>query len=555
MRGGSAPALPTGGAGRRPFSSSFCKMNASTGVRTQAESFTAGMSGRCGLRNAHQDGRCGERSWPRAISRPHRSTGGSFPHRPAAAALCPAASSDRRSARSRGTAGSRRFCREPRPDRVCRLSEWRRSAAGRDRTFAPVHDRPRNSSARIFCARASMAAAVAPARSRGKARENQTVAHAPSRISIPRIILCYPRPSSRRRRILILEEHDAKLMALLLAAACCAQAGAAIRCGGLRRYLRRSDRGHRGREAGRAGRAARAGAARGRHAHRRPGPDRYGPPGERHRRSLARILRASRQTLRRADLVAVRAQRRRADPERLAERSRRPGDASISGSPPPTNAAGRIVRLRTTSGDEFEASVFHRQQLRRRPDESRRRLVRGRPRLAFALRRVSGGQAGLPAGQPSTPRGRSGARRATESCSRTSCRRRRSRTPERAAASSSRTVSASVSPEIRRTVCRFRAPKATTRRDSNWRARTSKALGDSARLADFMGISLLPNDKTDINSGGAVSTNLPGASWEYPEASYERRQRDLARASDVGAGAALFPRQRSGRPASASARR
>jgi hypothetical protein len=51
-----------------------------------------------------------------------------------------------------------------------------------------------------------------------------------------------------------------------------------------------------------------------------------------------------------------------------------------------------------------------------------------------------------------------------------------------------------------------------------------KALGDSARLRDFMGISVLPNDKTDINSGGAVSTNLPGASWEYPDASYERRR-------------------------------
>jgi FAD-dependent oxidoreductase family protein len=50
------------------------------------------------------------------------------------------------------------------------------------------------------------------------------------------------------------------------------------------------------------------------------------------------------------------------------------------------------------------------------------------------------------------------------------------------------------------------------------------ALGESARLNDFLGISVLPNDKTDINSGGAVSTNLPGASWEYPDASYERRQ-------------------------------
>ena len=51
-----------------------------------------------------------------------------------------------------------------------------------------------------------------------------------------------------------------------------------------------------------------------------------------------------------------------------------------------------------------------------------------------------------------------------------------------------------------------------------------KVLGNSAKLADFMGISLLPNDKTDINSGGAVSTNLPGANWDYPEASYERRR-------------------------------
>jgi hypothetical protein len=51
-----------------------------------------------------------------------------------------------------------------------------------------------------------------------------------------------------------------------------------------------------------------------------------------------------------------------------------------------------------------------------------------------------------------------------------------------------------------------------------------KALGDSVQLRDFMGISVLPNNKTDINSGGGVSTNLPGASWEYPEASYQRRR-------------------------------
>jgi hypothetical protein len=50
-----------------------------------------------------------------------------------------------------------------------------------------------------------------------------------------------------------------------------------------------------------------------------------------------------------------------------------------------------------------------------------------------------------------------------------------------------------------------------------------KALGDAARLGDFLGISQMPHSKTDINAT-VVSTNLPGASWEYPEASYKRRQ-------------------------------
>lgn len=49
-------------------------------------------------------------------------------------------------------------------------------------------------------------------------------------------------------------------------------------------------------------------------------------------------------------------------------------------------------------------------------------------------------------------------------------------------------------------------------------------LGDSVTLKDFLGISVLPNDKTDINSTGAVSTDLPGASWDYPEADPARRQ-------------------------------
>ena len=43
-------------------------------------------------------------------------------------------------------------------------------------------------------------------------------------------------------------------------------------------------------------------------------------------------------------------------------------------------------------------------------------------------------------------------------------------------------------------------------------------------LRDFLGVSAIPNDKADINSTGPVSTDLLGASWEYPEASYGRRK-------------------------------
>ncbi len=43
-------------------------------------------------------------------------------------------------------------------------------------------------------------------------------------------------------------------------------------------------------------------------------------------------------------------------------------------------------------------------------------------------------------------------------------------------------------------------------------------------LKDFLGIIPIPNGKTDVNSTGPVSTDLLGASWEYPEATYARRQ-------------------------------
>jgi hypothetical protein len=52
------------------------------------------------------------------------------------------------------------------------------------------------------------------------------------------------------------------------------------------------------------------------------------------------------------------------------------------------------------------------------------------------------------------------------------------------------------------------------------------AAGPEFAPSDLMSLhGRLPNGKTDVNSVGAISTNLPdGSSWEYPEASFERRQ-------------------------------
>jgi len=44
------------------------------------------------------------------------------------------------------------------------------------------------------------------------------------------------------------------------------------------------------------------------------------------------------------------------------------------------------------------------------------------------------------------------------------------------------------------------------------------------RVPNPLGISMMPNGKTDINSSGAVATNLLSASWDYPEADYRGRQ-------------------------------
>ncbi len=43
-------------------------------------------------------------------------------------------------------------------------------------------------------------------------------------------------------------------------------------------------------------------------------------------------------------------------------------------------------------------------------------------------------------------------------------------------------------------------------------------------LEDFLGLVRIPNGKADVNSTGPISTDMLGASWEYPEASYGRRK-------------------------------
>ena len=50
------------------------------------------------------------------------------------------------------------------------------------------------------------------------------------------------------------------------------------------------------------------------------------------------------------------------------------------------------------------------------------------------------------------------------------------------------------------------------------------AAGTSISLSTFMAISAMPNGKTDINNGGAISTDFMGESAGYPEADYATRE-------------------------------
>lgn len=50
------------------------------------------------------------------------------------------------------------------------------------------------------------------------------------------------------------------------------------------------------------------------------------------------------------------------------------------------------------------------------------------------------------------------------------------------------------------------------------------AAGEKPALSQFWNPIAMPNRKTDINNNGAFSTDFLGASWDYPEAGYERRR-------------------------------
>ena len=51
----------------------------------------------------------------------------------------------------------------------------------------------------------------------------------------------------------------------------------------------------------------------------------------------------------------------------------------------------------------------------------------------------------------------------------------------------------------------------------------TKQKGRPLRMRDFMIMSVMPNQKSDMNNYGPFSTDYIGKSWDYPEASYSRR--------------------------------
>ncbi len=60
------------------------------------------------------------------------------------------------------------------------------------------------------------------------------------------------------------------------------------------------------------------------------------------------------------------------------------------------------------------------------------------------------------------------------------------------------------------------------------------------RLRDIFIWSMMPNRKTDINNYGAISTDMIGANWGYPEASYEERERIIKEHEEYTKGLLYF---------------
>jgi hypothetical protein len=52
---------------------------------------------------------------------------------------------------------------------------------------------------------------------------------------------------------------------------------------------------------------------------------------------------------------------------------------------------------------------------------------------------------------------------------------------------------------------------------------TSEAKGRPPKMGEVLSVLVIPNHKADINNNGAFSTDFIGGSWQYPEASYARR--------------------------------
>jgi hypothetical protein len=60
------------------------------------------------------------------------------------------------------------------------------------------------------------------------------------------------------------------------------------------------------------------------------------------------------------------------------------------------------------------------------------------------------------------------------------------------------------------------------------------------RLRDIFIWSMMPNRKTDINNYGAFSTDMIGENWNYPEASYEEREKIIKAHEDYNKGLLYF---------------